>query len=482
MFKTNPLSQMRNIFVSYLFLFTIISLLSASWCFGYYEVSDFMADNSMPLPSGMEVIAVTPAAAPTISTDPTLANPFGFGSAASGGTTLSLSIGISELAAQADLYVGIQSDLIGPDIFLFSDNTLYPLSSGWIKWQENTTGAITTPLWPDISLPAGTYTFYFLMTPAGQFNASRIWTTALVIGGTGPTKPDSEMEREIRQNIDLIFGITSVFSGGLTELTTIFSDKNVVTTSPEKIDLATLTAGTPITITVNFGSGYTMASGSVMSGNAQIVVSNIIFSSQGMGADFSGTFNDIRKDDVQFVNGQITGKLLLSEGASEITDISGQINFNNFSLTGQNLTCAVQLSGSMEKLNLSSLKESVGTIRVTFSEFTMGAYVINSGFADIMIPGDGNIKIITALQTNQGSVNLDMLISTMSDGAITISTNAPGDVGPYTVVIDNVILNTTICANYPAGGTIKFTEKSTGKTEIVTFTASCDGSHGYSEQ
>ncbi|MBW1719792.1 MAG: hypothetical protein JRJ43_09575, partial [Deltaproteobacteria bacterium] len=220
-------------------------------CASAYEVTDFPPGNAMPLPGGADIFPVSPAAAPVININPAQANPFGFGSAASGGATLSLSAGISGLAGPADLYVALQSDVFGPEFWFFAgDNSLHPFSSsGLVKWQANTTGGLTATLLGDIPvslLPAGTYNFYFLMTPAGSLNFYRGWVSPLVIGGGGSSIiTDQEMEQEIKQNIDLIFGITSGFSGGLTELLTIFSDKNVVTTSPATIDLNSLLAGAP---------------------------------------------------------------------------------------------------------------------------------------------------------------------------------------------------------------------------------------------
>ncbi|MCD6197916.1 MAG: hypothetical protein J7K15_04990 [Deltaproteobacteria bacterium] len=456
-------------------------------CASAYEISDFPSGNAMPLPSGAEILQVSPAAAPVTSIDPAQANPFGFGAAASGGATLSLSAGISGLAGPADLYIGLQSDVFGPEFWLFTGyNSLQPFSSaGLVKWQSNTTGGLSAALlgdFPVLLLPAGTYNFYFIMTSAGRLDVYRIWVSSLVIGGGSSIITDQEMEQEIRQNIDLIFGITSGFSGGLTELTTIFSDKNVVTTDPAEISLTSLMSGTPITITADFGSGYTMTSGSVMSGSAQIVISNVVFGDQGIGADFSGTFNNVMKDGAPFVNGQISGNLLLTPSSGDKNNVSGQININNLSISGQQLSGTIQISGTLDELNLSKLLETTGTIRLTFSNFILGAYTINSGFVDIVIPQGGSPNVITNLQTSQGPINLNVLLTTMPNDAWVINTSAPGTAGPYTVAISNVTLDQNICANYPASGTISFTKSSTGTTGVVTFTGACDGSYGYSEQ
>ncbi|MEA2108226.1 MAG: hypothetical protein U9P07_02240 [Pseudomonadota bacterium] len=457
-------------------------------CASSYEVTDFPPGNAMPLPNGQEAaIITTPAVSPVTSIVPASANPFGFGPAAGGGNIMSLTAGISGLLYSADLYVGIQ---IGAEIYLFdAANGIHPLSTdGLVKWRANTTGGLNTRILPDIDMSGipGTYNFYFLMTPAGRLDSFRLWVTPLVIGGGGgsSTVTDTAMRDEIKQNIDLIFGITSGFSGGLTELSEIFEEEQVVTISPE-LDLIGILNGapipSPITINADFGSGYRMESGSVMSGSAQIVISNVVFGDQGMGADFSASFNNVMKNGAPFANGQISGKLLLAKGAGDQSNVSGQINITNLSISGQQLSGSMQISGTMDDLNLSELTENAGTIRLTFTNVTNGAYTINSGYVDIVSTGGDSVTVTTNLQTAAGPVNLNMSLTTSATGAV-INTNAPGAAGPYTLSMNNVTLDQNACANYPTAGTISFTSSSTGKTGVVTFTGACNGSYGYSER
>ncbi len=70
------------------------------------------ADKAMPVPRGQDFWTAVPGASPQITVDPAKANPFGFGSAASGGSTLSLSAGVSAQASPVDLYAALQSDLL----------------------------------------------------------------------------------------------------------------------------------------------------------------------------------------------------------------------------------------------------------------------------------------------------------------------------------------------------------------------------------
>lgn len=453
-------------------------------CASSYEVADFPSGNAMPMPNTQQLLTPAAAGSPVISIDPAQANPFGFGPVASGGSILSLTAGISALSAPVDLYVGIR---IGTEIYLFdANNNIHPLSTdGLIKWRSNTTGAINNvsllPPGIDMSSIPGTYTFYFLITPPGRLDTYRLWAIPLVIGGGASVVTDKAMEQEIRRNIDFIFGITSGFSGGLTELTTIFSDKNVVTTSPATLDFSSILAGTPITIKANFGSGYTMKSGSVMSGSVQIVISNVKFSTQqGMGADFTGTFNNIKKDGAPFVNGKVSGNLLLKQRSDKKNNLSGQITFNDLNFNGQQQSGTIQISGVLDELDLSSLNKTTGTVRLTFANFISGVYTVNSGYVDIVSTQSGHANVTTNLQTSEGPVNLDMVLTTTQQGVV-LNTSTPGTVGPYTVAINNVTLDKNSCANYPIGGTISFT-KDGGHTGIITFTGACNGSYGYTER
>ena len=147
------------------------------------------SSTAMSMPTEVEVIPVIPSVTPVINIDPAKAIPLGLGDAATGGSLLSISVGISDLSEPVDLYVGLQSSVISGDgLLLFAaDNTLHAYSSdGFVKWKSNTTSGIPhESILPDIPvelLPEGTYNFYFLMVPAGgNFDACRLWVASLNI-------------------------------------------------------------------------------------------------------------------------------------------------------------------------------------------------------------------------------------------------------------------------------------------------------------
>ena len=453
--------------------------------------------DTMALPDGRELLTVSSAASPVVSTNPAQANPFGFGAAAAGGKLLSLNIGLSNLAGPVDIYLGIK---IGSGIYLFSeDNHLHPVADGLVCWRSHSVGGIDALIMSNIDMTnyPGTYKFYLLMVPSGRFDVFRQWTTSLVVGGGSSSVTDKAMEQEIRHYLDLVFSLSSKASkGSLNELTTIFSDKNVVTTSPAKLDLQSLNAGTPITVVADFGSGYTMKSGSVMKGNARIVISNIQFDKSGMGADFSGTFNNVVKDGIPFANGQVSGGLHMvmnADGGSDSgnTRITGQIVFTDLQLEGHRQSGSIQVAGTLQNTELNDDEdEFVMKLRQTFSDFTSGSNTIYSGYADIdsttrgsslFQPKSGSSTITTNLQSSEGPIQMTMRLIVGDNGLMTLATTVPGTMGAYTVNINDVTLDVNKCPNYPTGGNISFT-KSGGPTGVVTFVEACGSGYQYSER
>ena len=117
--------------VKFLSLFIFCFLISSLAMSNVYASS-----TAMSMPTAVEVIPITPSVTPVTSIDPAQAIPLGLGNAATGGSILSISAGISDLSEPVDLYVGLQSNVIlGGELLLFaSDNTLHAYSSeGLIK-------------------------------------------------------------------------------------------------------------------------------------------------------------------------------------------------------------------------------------------------------------------------------------------------------------------------------------------------------------
>ena len=470
------------------------------------------SSSAYPVPQGENFYTFSPVSAPVSGNDLSSYKPLGFGSAASGGSMLDLTLSLPSFSGPVDVYLGAECDAFAPgEIFIFTaDNNIIPLSSATedIRFKAGTFGGNTynTILQniPVSALPPYTWDFMLFVTPANSFNSYAVWATELDLsqgssgGGTSPSPgTGSTMQSEIKQNVDFIFGITSGFSDSLTEATSIFQDQDNATSVDPSINstMNALFSGDPVpatTITTDYGSGYTTTSGAVMGGNAQIILSNIQFTSEVLGADFTGTFNNVTKNGAAFANGQLSGNILMSKISDDTYNTSGKINVNNMSINGQQMSGAIDISGTMGTLNLFGtngaldldiikMLKTTGDITLSFTNFVSGAYTINSGTVHITNTEGGQGTISTDLQTTQGPVALNMT-STTSGTYVVVSTTSPGTAGPYTVTMDNVILDQNTCANYPTSGTISFTNTSTGKTGVVTFSGACNGTYGYSEQ
>jgi hypothetical protein len=467
--------------------------------FDNFCASPYQAQNNppsgeaLPLPDGRKTFVVSPGAAPLLDFDPARANPFGFGSAAAGGKQFSFTVGIPVLAAPVDIYVGIG---IGTEIFLFApDNTLHPANNGLVRWKSGSRGGIESQLLPefDISAYPGTYRFYLLMAPANRVDRFCQWSATLKVAGPSLPAPGI-MEQEIRKNLDQLFGLlANSTSDNFGALTAIFADKKVVTMTPAKLDLQKLNSGTPLTITADFGSGYRTKTGDIMKGRAEIVISNVKFSNTETGADLNATFHNITRNGVQLANGGLSGTLRLSgtgeEGSS--SNITGNMTFSGLTLNGKSVSGSIRIvSGTMTNTEISDDEDQTDiTMRVQFDNFVSGDYSISSGYVDIdsttvgestFDPRAGKIDISTNLQSGVGPVVLDLTMNVNSSSNSTLKTKSPGTIGSYTLSIDEVVWNKKRCSNYPIGGRLIFTKE--GKTGIVTFDDSCDGSYGYSER
>ncbi len=162
-----------------------------------------VCSSSMAVPSGQHVFpSYGPMTLPVVNTDPARAMPIGLGSAATGGTTVTLQIGIGEFSGPVDIYVGIYAPAINPDYIyiLMPDNvtlqhvplnsltpngTLQLSSVTFSPWMANTSGNIDETVLRSMavsSLPQGTYSLYLLVTPAGSLSSYYLWKTTAIFG------------------------------------------------------------------------------------------------------------------------------------------------------------------------------------------------------------------------------------------------------------------------------------------------------------
>jgi hypothetical protein len=146
----------------------------------------------MPLPVEWLSFDYEAVASPVLSATPSKARPIALGPLASGGNVLRIQLGLGSLSGPADVYFGfayrglvILPGMPYPDIHLLGpdDSTFTAAKDGLVAWRTNVASA-TGSLFGDIpisALPIGLYDLYFLVTPAGTFNAGYLWKTDFFI-------------------------------------------------------------------------------------------------------------------------------------------------------------------------------------------------------------------------------------------------------------------------------------------------------------
>ena len=147
---------------------------------------------SLPVPTSANVFTYRSVAEPQfnpIIPRPRLYKPFAVGNLRSG--MINLKMALPPFSGPVDIYLGIKATPISPsEIFLFVPiepfgyNIVPYSTSGLIAWRQATTEAIFQSFFGEIpkrSLPAGPYTLYTLVTPAGSLESYYLWVSTFTI-------------------------------------------------------------------------------------------------------------------------------------------------------------------------------------------------------------------------------------------------------------------------------------------------------------
>ncbi len=141
---------------------------------------------TVPVPSGQQIFP--PFDAPNLpnpNVDPSLSQPIGVGTIATGGDTVDLRVFTDTFSGPVDVYFGINAPAISPEVFLLtSDGSLLPASQGLVKWKESVL-SVNEDVFVNIpasALPPGTYNLALVVTPANSLNSFYFWLTSFTIG------------------------------------------------------------------------------------------------------------------------------------------------------------------------------------------------------------------------------------------------------------------------------------------------------------
>jgi hypothetical protein len=334
-------------------------------------------------------------------------------------------------------------------------------------------------------------------------------------GGTqGGGTTAATMEEDIRSKVnDVISVITSEgVNEGVDVLTSLLEDEtleNLVTIDPplETLDLDNLPES--ITLSLDFGAGYTTEDGNLFTGSGAIAITDIQFSETAIGADFSATFNNIAVNGSTYLTGTVQGGISITQDAQGDMVLSGSIEFQGFQWNGKPFSGSISLSSSA--LTLDNLDNPAGTITVTFNQFVMGEdrisgsasltlgggtdpesfvisfsnfrindFTFSSGTVTVSPAGEDRWEVDMDVATSEGQFDIVVYL-TLGDTALVLDTETPGTMGPYQVTMNDVTIPND-WETVPASGTMTFTAE--GKTATLDFNGkylSDDPPYEYSE-
>ncbi len=140
----------------------------------------------LPVPIGQSSFRYDAIASPIPSDDYAAAFPVGVGDCAAGGDRVDVQVHLNKAAGRIDIYFAVAIPELTSEIYILTpDNGLQEFSKvGLVPWQADVTGPINASpfgIIPLNQLPAGTYYFGLIITPAGDQSNYTLWLTSLEI-------------------------------------------------------------------------------------------------------------------------------------------------------------------------------------------------------------------------------------------------------------------------------------------------------------
>lgn len=321
---------------------------------------------------------------------------------------------------------------------------------------------------PDLDLDGGSYTFWVKSWNEGGFTWSDGKSFSLPI--------PSELDKEIDNYMDIVTSVGDL-APMMEDITTILgevlnNESPVVTMQPPGVlddPLAFLSSPQPVTITANFGNGYSPeGSSSVLTGQAVLSITNIAFSETSITANVNMTASNIRRDGVLVLDGGMSMSLSLVPGTNESLSLAVNVNFT----TLQSLDFQINGGISISAPSMTAEGQLNQPVTITIQNLTTSDFQISGTATFTQVSStvyDANLNLSTNEGTVTGNVRMD---TTDPDKAIISTPSSPISVGDYTVDFNTVAFESEVCEGSPSSGNIVITENS--ETKTITFSASCD--------
>ncbi|MFI3135640.1 MAG: fibronectin type III domain-containing protein [Methylococcaceae bacterium] len=294
------------------------------------------------------------------------------------------------------------------------------------------------------SLPRGTY---YLAVTAYDAKRQSAYSSEVSVTLTSGDVPDGN----INSYVDLVMNLSNdTLNGGLTDqLQPILSavlgkptstcpavTTNFSTSSASSLDAFLQNLPKPATANVNYGNGCVAEKGETMAGQASLKLDNLDINAttKSIIANFSMQMSNLTKNNKVIGDGTIAGNL--------------NANLNNSTVDGH----------------------------LDLTQFLVSNGLSLSGGVDIQVLSNADLSLAMDIATSNAiNAKLTLLATKIDADNYSLSTKTPGSVNQYTVNVNSVLYNNTLCKAYPIGGSVSFS--AAGKTQQVQFNNRCDGKY-----
>jgi hypothetical protein len=237
-----------------------------------------------------------------------------------------------------------------------------------------------------------------------------------------------------------------------------------VTVNPPLTDLSALPS--TITITASYGNGCTATDGSTMSGQVILVIANLAMTETSFSLDYTLTATNLTRNGVLMLNGSVSGNIALKLNGSVITQATVSVHFDNFQVAESSISGNLTMTAT--NLDLSGGTVNITDMTISFDNLTAAGYTVNSGTLQVTSAGSNTIQMVANLNTDQGAVNITLIIQTPSDTRTIIRTPTPGTIADYMVTLTNVTMDKNVCGGYPSNGSITVSKGGSSTTVVFT--------------
>jgi hypothetical protein len=349
-----------------------------------------------------------------------------------------------------------------------------PVGGNWLWYFEGTAG----PRWYGNYVTGKNYTeMRGVLMPEDMYKMM----------GTAIMASDQAQVDEVNQQLSQV---TTLLFEAMADPT--ISTCPVITMTPETIDMSEEPPA-QILIHADFGTGCAaLDDGTVVSGSLRCDITNISLTEAGIAATIQLEGYDLAMDGTPVMDGimdMVVSIIMTSEESSTDTHwidtmrntVDVDISMTNLVLGGRPASGSISLEGYYQGAEYVSTTDPSDEFTKYSADMTLGMTnlltergTIQSGSVHLLLSEDNSGSVDTALQTDQGAMNLNVDFAGSADGnRMEINTSRQGSMLGYNLTIEGLVFDSVQCPSYPIAGVV--TAIFEGATYRMTFDDSCDG-------